>query len=121
MELEALLEAGASLGLTGDDLRRWIDEERRQDREQRAAAERHRAALLAREKMEKERHSLELQERLRQVGALNETALPMGDLALTGYNWDGKSSQLKTGLSNPLLIDFAQTSTLALKFSLVSR
>ncbi|XP_049516948.1 uncharacterized protein LOC125942722 [Dermacentor silvarum] len=100
MELEALMETGASLGLTGDDLRRWIDEERRADREQRTAADRYRTAQMdsqARDKMEKERHSLELQERLRQVGALTETSypivphnIPQGETGAYGYRYDGK-------------------------------
>ncbi|KAK8787344.1 hypothetical protein V5799_022880 [Amblyomma americanum] len=100
MELEALMETGASLGLTGDDLRRWIDEERRVDREQRAATERYRTAQFepaSRERMEKERHSLELQERLRQVGALaTESSYPIvphtvsGDGGGYGYKYDGK-------------------------------
>ncbi|KAL3205476.1 hypothetical protein MRX96_040771 [Rhipicephalus microplus] len=104
MELEALMETGASLGLTGDDLRRWIDEERRADREQRTAAERYRGAHMdpqSWEKMEKERHSLELQERLRQVGALAESSYPIvphnippGDKGACGYRFDGKANSV---------------------------
>ncbi|XP_075549523.1 stomatin-like isoform X2 [Dermacentor variabilis] len=113
MELEALMETGASLGLTGDDLRRWIDEERRADREQRTAADRYRTAQMdsqAREKMEKERHSLELQERLRQVGALTESSypiiphnIPQGETGAYGYRYDAYTETGSNGVCTFLL------------------
>ncbi|XP_049271705.1 stomatin isoform X1 [Rhipicephalus sanguineus] len=113
MELEALMETGASLGLTGDDLRRWIDEERRTDREQRTAAERYRGAHMdpqSWEKMEKERHSLELQERLRQVGALTDSSYPIvphnisqGDKGACGYRYDAHVETGSNGVCTFLL------------------
>lgn len=71
MDLEKLLQLGKELGISGPDLRSWIDEERARERDQRTAdrAAAKEAEEISRARLQEEKTILELKLKLQEQQA----------------------------------------------------